>query len=61
MTEVLSYVQYDSEDLLEGLRRHSELALMNGQITLEESRRLLEEYEQSLRGYTYLVGDKMGS
>ncbi|MEB3227277.1 MAG: arginine decarboxylase, partial [Synechocystis sp.] len=61
MTEVLSYVQYDSEDLLEGLRRHSELALMNGQITLEQSQRLLEEYEQSLRGYTYLVGDKMGS
>lgn len=60
MTEVLSYVQYDSEDLLEGLRRHTELALMNDQITLEESRRLLEDYEQSLRGYTYLVGDKMG-
>jgi len=60
MTEVLSYVQYDSEDLLERLRRHTELALINGQITLEESRRLLEAYEQSLRSYTYLVGDKMG-
>ncbi len=57
MTEVLGYVQYDSEDLLEGLRRHTELALSNGQITLEESRRLLEDYEQSLRRYTYLVGD----
>lgn len=57
ITEVLGYVQYDSEDLLEGLRRHTELALVNGQITLEESRRLLEDYEQSLRRYTYLVGD----
>jgi hypothetical protein len=28
--------------------------LSNGQITLEESRRLLEDYEQSLRRYTYL-------
>ncbi|MBE9174816.1 biosynthetic arginine decarboxylase [Synechocystis salina LEGE 06155] len=54
MTEVLGYVQYDSDDLLEGLRRHTELALSNGQITLEESRRLLEDYEQSLRRYTYL-------
>jgi arginine decarboxylase len=57
MTEVLSYVQYDAEDLIENMRRYSETALMEGKITLEESQRLLEDYEKSLRRYTYLVDE----
>ncbi len=57
MTEVLSYVQYDAEDLIESMRRYSETALMEGKITLEESQRLLEDYEKSLRRYTYLVDE----
>ena len=55
MTEVLSYVQYDAEDLLERMRRYTEIALSQGQISLEESQRLLTDYEQSLRRYTYLT------
>ncbi|BFM39678.1 biosynthetic arginine decarboxylase [Synechocystis sp. LKSZ1] len=57
MNEVLSYVQYDAEDLLERMRRYSEKALADDHITLEESQRLLQDYEQSLRRYTYLVDD----
>jgi arginine decarboxylase len=39
------------------MRRYSETALMEGKITLEESQRLLEDYEKSLRRYTYLVDE----
>uniref|UniRef100_B8HUP8 Biosynthetic arginine decarboxylase n=1 Tax=Cyanothece sp. (strain PCC 7425 / ATCC 29141) TaxID=395961 RepID=B8HUP8_CYAP4 len=55
MREVLGYVQYDAEDLLENIRRQCENALEEDQITLEESQRLLENYERSLRSYTYLA------
>ncbi len=55
MQEVLGYVQYDSEDLIECIRRQTEVALQDHQISLEESQRLLQNYEQSLRRYTYLT------
>ncbi len=54
MTEVLSYVQYSREGLLESMRRETERALQQGQITLAEARRLLQNYEHSLSSYTYL-------
>ncbi|AOY84462.2 biosynthetic arginine decarboxylase [Moorena producens JHB] len=54
ITEVLGYVQYDAEDLVEGIRRRTEQALQENRITLAESQRLLENYERSLRSYTYL-------
>jgi arginine decarboxylase len=59
MTEVLSYVQYDAEDLLESMRRYTEAALAEQKITFEEAQRLLDDYEQSLRRYTYLVADSL--
>ncbi len=52
--EVLGYVQYDAEDLVESVRRRTEQALRENRITLEESQRLLQNYEQSLGSYTYL-------
>ncbi|MGB3239078.1 MAG: biosynthetic arginine decarboxylase [Geitlerinemataceae cyanobacterium] len=55
MTEVLGYVQYDSEDLLESIRRQSERALKEGKISISESQLLLKNYERSLRSYTYLT------
>lgn len=55
MREVLGYVQYNAEDLLENMRRQSEDALVAGTITLEESQRLLQNYEASLNRYTYLA------
>jgi arginine decarboxylase len=55
MTEVLGYVQYDSEDLVESIRRQTEAALQAQKITLEESQLLLQNYERSLSRYTYLT------
>ncbi|MBD2072926.1 biosynthetic arginine decarboxylase [Phormidium sp. FACHB-592] len=54
MTEVLGYVQYDSEDLIESIRQQTELALQEKRITLQESQLLLQNYERSLSRYTYL-------
>lgn len=54
MKEVLGYVQYDSEDLIENIRRRSEQALQENRITLQEAQLLLQNYERSLSGYTYL-------
>lgn len=54
MKEVVGYVQYDAEDLVECIRRRSEQALQEKRITLQESQRLLQTYEQSLSRYTYL-------
>jgi arginine decarboxylase len=54
MTEVLGYVQYDSEDLIESIRQQTEQALQDGRITIQESQLLLQNYERSLSRYTYL-------
>ncbi|MGK7923421.1 MAG: biosynthetic arginine decarboxylase [Trichodesmium sp.] len=54
MTEVLSYVQYDSDGLIESIRCQTEQALQEEKITIKESRMLLQNYENSLSSYTYL-------
>lgn len=54
MREVLSYVQYDAEDLIENIRRKTEQSLQERRITLQESQLLLQNYERSLSRYTYL-------
>nr|WP_225938814.1 biosynthetic arginine decarboxylase [Kovacikia minuta] len=54
MTEVLGYVQYDAEDMIESIRQQTELALQEKRITLQESQLLLQNYERSLSRYTYL-------
>lgn len=56
IAEVLSYVQYDPEDLLENVRCYTETALEEERMTLEEAQLLLENYERSLLQYTYLKG-----
>ncbi len=55
MKEVLGYVQYKPEDLIEKIRQQAEHALQEKQISLQESQRLLQNYECSLRSYTYLT------
>jgi arginine decarboxylase len=55
MREVLGYVQYDVEDLIEDIRRQTEQALQEKRITLEEAQLLLQNYERSLNRYTYLT------
>ena len=54
IAEVLSYVEYDPQALLEKIRQRTEKALQEGKITLTESRLLLQNYEGSLNSYTYL-------
>ena len=54
VTEVLSYVQYDRQELMKRMRMVTEAALRRGDINLEESALLRRKYEDSLSGYTYL-------
>lgn len=52
--EVLAYVQYSSEILMDRLRRELEKAVRGGKITIAESRQFLKFYEEAIDGYTYL-------
>ncbi|MBJ18726.1 MAG: biosynthetic arginine decarboxylase [bacterium] len=57
VTEVLSYVQYDKQNLIERVRRTTERALRDGRISLEDSALLRRRYDEGLNGYTYLRGE----
>jgi arginine decarboxylase len=52
--EVLAYVQYNGDELLNQLRKDVERAVRVNKITVQESRQLLHFYETGLDGYTYL-------
>jgi arginine decarboxylase len=52
--EVLSYVQFNSEELVGKLRRQVEAAVREKKISLEEGSQLMRYYEDGMRGYTYL-------
>ncbi|HZZ78468.1 MAG TPA: biosynthetic arginine decarboxylase [Gemmataceae bacterium] len=52
--EVLAYVQYNGDELLNQLRKDVERAVRVNKITVQESRQLLRFYETGLEGYTYL-------
>ncbi len=54
MAEVLSWVQYNPEDLIESVRQKTEAALQQEAISIEQAQTLLENYERCLRSYTYL-------
>ena len=54
VSEVLSYVQYNKEDLVSRVRRSVEAALREKRLTIAESGRFMKRYEESLEGYTYL-------
>ncbi|MGB3786589.1 MAG: arginine decarboxylase, partial [Phormidesmis sp.] len=53
--EVLQQVQYDPKDMIEQIRRRSEQALQEGQITIEEARKLMDNYKAGMDRYTYLA------
>ena len=55
VAEVLGYVQYSAEDLIETMRRRTERAVQENRLTLKESQRLLQNYERMLGSYTYLT------
>ncbi len=52
--EVLSYVQFDAQDLFERLRLSVERSLKEGVLTPEDAARIQKRYKQALEGYTYL-------
>ncbi|MDP9034688.1 MAG: biosynthetic arginine decarboxylase [Myxococcota bacterium] len=58
VAEVLHYVQYSPEDMIERVRQQAEIALRSNQITLQQMRLLMRHYEESLGKYTYLSDDE---
>ena len=54
--EVLDYVEFDAERLVQNMRDSVEQAVRDGRMDYEESGRLLRFYEDGLQGYTYLEG-----
>lgn len=52
--EVLNYVQYNTQNLVDQFRRDVEKAVREQRIGFEEAGRLLRFYEEGLQGYTYL-------
>ncbi len=57
--EVLSYVQYDVEDMVRDFRKDCEKAVRAGRLSLTEARNLLRFYDQGMAGYTYLESDNL--
>lgn len=57
VSDVLRYVQYDRNGLIERVRRAAELALRRGDMSLEDSALLRSRYKQALEEYTYLSRD----
>ncbi len=53
VADVLSYVEYDPQDMLDQVRQLAEAAVRNERITPEERREIMAAYESGLRGYTY--------
>ncbi len=54
VAEVLSYVEYNKDDLVARVRRAVESALREKRLTMAESGRFMRRYEEALEGYTYL-------
>jgi arginine decarboxylase len=55
IAEVLSYVQYQRDDLIARVRRAIEDAVREKRLTPAESGRLMRRYQEGLDGPTYLT------
>jgi len=53
--QVLRYVQYNSQELIEHLRAGIETSLKCNRLSAEESAKLQKKYKEALESYTYLV------
>ncbi len=53
VADVLSYVEYNPQHMLDRMRKIAEQAVRSGRITAEDRRRIMDAYEAGLRGYTY--------
>ncbi len=58
VTRVLEYVDYNKPVLVERMRLAVEQALRGKTISIQEGRKLLQQYEEGLEGYTYLESDE---
>lgn len=54
VAEVLTYVQYDAEKMIERVRKQAERTHSEGRMTLEQMRMFMRHYEEAMRSYTYL-------
>lgn len=54
IAEVLSYVQYNAEKMVERVRRQAERTHNEGRMTLEQLRMFMKHYEDAMGSYTYL-------
>ena len=61
VTEVLGYVQYSKDYLVQRMRQANQEALRPGRLAFEESALLTRRYEEGLEGYTYLEEEEPGS
>jgi arginine decarboxylase len=57
VAEVLTYVQYDKQDLMRRMRGRLEQAVRAGRVNMRESALLMRRYEEGLAAYTYLTDD----
>jgi arginine decarboxylase len=58
VTDVLRYVQYDRNALVENVRLAVERALAEGRMSVDESTLLRRRFKQGLEDYTYLSRDE---
>ncbi|MFK8137070.1 MAG: biosynthetic arginine decarboxylase [Bdellovibrionales bacterium] len=54
VAEVLSYIHYHRNDLVNSIRNDIEINISEGKMTALEAKLLLKHYEEGLSGYTYL-------
>lgn len=54
MTEVLRYVAYAPDAMIENVRTQAEAALAEGKLSLQQMRLLMTHYEEAMNSYTYL-------
>ncbi|MAT49729.1 MAG: arginine decarboxylase [Porticoccaceae bacterium] len=53
IADVLSYVEYQPENLFKQFRNTAEMAVREGRISVAERQQMLGAFSESLRGYTY--------
>ncbi len=58
VSQVLRYVGYNPESMVEAVRHQTERAVAGGKLTNQQVKTLMQHYEESLRGYTYLTSDE---
>lgn len=54
IADVLKYVSFEPNDLIDQLREDCEESISTGELTSQQARTLMSKFESSLRGYTYL-------